>query len=420
MTTTPTPTGPATPKGGAPGTRRDRIADLTEAVRSGRTTAAEVADGVLARVGAARAAWMHVDAEPVRAAAAGLDRRTDRFALPLAGVPVVVEDGISTTGRGAEPVRRLRAAGAVVVGHAGTAAFGIGPDASPGGRATAAAVAAGLADLGIGLDGDGALRAAAAAHGLLALKPGRRVLPLPDGAERRWAGLAETTVVGAGAGDLAAALNALSTPPSRGRAGPPAPAAPAAPLGTLVCSLRTGRARRAGPEAARAVHAAIRVLAGHGLLLVAGDPPYRSGLDGHAARRRHAGLARRVDELGLDPAQLPRAARTGLRRGRRVRRLGGVRPGTPATWRQRVLEGLDRAGADAALLPAPAGPAAAGDTGLAAWNLAGLPSLVVPVPGAACVQLVGRPGGEARLLATAALLGHPPVTRVDDAAGSHT
>ena len=55
----------------------------------------------------------------------------------------------------------------------------------------------------------------------------------------------------------------------------------------------------------------------------------------------------------------------------------------------------------------PAGPGAAGDTGLAAWNLAGLPSLVTPLPGGSgpgCVQLVGRPGSEARLLATAALL----------------
>jgi amidase len=68
---------------------------------------------------------------------------------------------------------------------------------------------------------------------------------------------------------------------------------------------------------------------------------------------------------------------------------------------------LDDAGAEAGLLPAPPGASGAGSTGVAAWNLAGLPSLVAPVhrPGEhGCVQLVGRPGSERRLLATAALL----------------
>ncbi|MFP5070081.1 hypothetical protein ACLFMI_10490 [Pseudonocardia nantongensis] len=397
MTTTPPPAG--SPAAGG-------VAGTAWAVRAGRTTAAEVADEVVAR--AAGVAWLQVEAEALRAAAAALDRRTDRFALPLAGVPVAVEDGISTAGRGDEPVRRLRGAGGLIVGRTRTAEYGIGPDGSPGGRSTAAAVAGGLAGLGVGLDGDGALRAAAAAHGLAALKPGRRVLPLPATAERRWSGLAETTVVGSGPDDLATALDALSTP----RSPAAAPAAPAGPapvqaLGTLACSLRTGRTRHAGPDTATPVHTATRVLAAAGVRLVASDPPYRAALTVHGARRRHAGLARRVDELGLDPAELPRSARTGLRRGRRVRRLGGLRPATPATWRQQVLGWLDDAGADAALLPAPAGPGAAGDTGLAAWNLAGLPSLVTPVPGGSgpgCVQLVGRPGSEARLLATAALL----------------
>ncbi|WP_156819622.1 hypothetical protein [Pseudonocardia sp. HH130630-07] len=386
-------------------------------IRAGRCTATEVVDALLERAGRTPG-LVAVDAGQVRAAATALDRRTDRFALPLAGVPVAVEEGISVTGRGDEPVRRLRAAGAVVAGRARTAEFGIGPDDSPGGRATAAAVAAGLAGLGVGVDGDGALRAAAAHHGLAALKPGRRLFPLPVAAERRWAGLAETTIVAAGAADLLVALDVLAAParrvpaatglvPGGLDAGPPPPAAAGGPVASLACSLRTGRTRMADPAAAGAVHAAIRLLGPAGIRLLAADPPYRAVLPVHGARRRHAGLARRVADLDLDPAALPRAARSALRRGRRVRRLGGLRPATPASWRQRLVCWLDEAGAEAGLLPATAGPAGAGSTGLAAWNLAGLPSLVCPVPagdGTTGVQLVGRPGSERRLLATAELL----------------
>ncbi|MBC3190557.1 hypothetical protein H7X46_05700 [Pseudonocardia sp. C8] len=461
------PPGPGTP-GGEPWT----VPGIAGAVRDGRRTATEVADELLDRAAAGNARLLvSVDAEPARAAAAALDRRTDRFALPLAGVPVAVEDGISATGRGDEPVRRLRGAGALVVGRARTAEFGIGPDGSPGGRATAATIAAGVVPLAIGIDGDGALRAAAAAHGLAALKPGRRVLPLPAAAERRWAGLAETTVVAATPEEILAAFEVLAAParrgpaaagglaggmaaglaggapggpaggaaggPTGGMAGGPAggaavpgarsPVVPGArspgtygpaaagpgdgapddPVAALACSLRTGRTRQADTATAAGVHAAIRALEAAGLHLLAADPPYRAVLPVHGARRRHAGLARRVEDMELDPAGLPRAARSAVRRGQRVRRLGGLRPATPASWRQRLIAWLDDAGAEAALLPAPGGPGAAGTTGLDAWNLAGLPSLIAPVRHGgrpACVQLVGRPGAERRLLATAALL----------------
>lgn len=416
------------------------VPDIAGAVRAGRSTAAGVTDALLTRADGA-GPLLSVDPDAVRAAAAALDRRTDRFALPLAGVPVVVEDGISVAGRGDEPVRRLRAAGALLAGRARTAEFGIGTDGSPGGRATAAVVASGAVPLAVGVDGDGALRAAAAAHGLTALKPGRRVLPLPAAAERRWSGLAETTVVAGSPQEVLAAFEVLAVAARRGPAtaggglagtavpqgvlpgaghvdrspGPgngstaPGPAAGDDPVGSLACSLRTGRTRLADPAAAAAVHTAIRVLDATGTRLLAVDPPYSAVLRVHGARRRQVGLARRVEDLDLDPDELPRAARNALRRGRRVRRLGGLRPATPASWRQRLVGWLDEAGTEAGLLPVTAGPAGAGTTGLSVWNLAGLPSLVTPVGrgGRGCVQLVGRPGSERRLLATAALLAAP-------------
>jgi amidase len=84
-------------------------------------------------------------------------------------------------------------------------------------------------------------------------------------------------------------------------------------------------------------------------------------------------------------------------------------------FRQRVLEELDRADADAAALPTlaflpPPIEDSAGTTFLTgAANVAGLPalSMPVPVPGShlpASIQLIGRPGGEATLLALGAQL----------------
>ncbi|WP_308818297.1 amidase family protein [Pseudonocardia alni] len=392
------------------------VPELAAAVREGRLSAATVAERLLATPGDAVpvGAGLVVDPAPLRAAAAALDRRTDRFALPLAGVPVVVEDGISVAGRGDEIVRRLRAAGALVAGRARTAEHEVGLDATPGGRATATVVASGVVPLGIGVDGDGTLRCAAAAHGIAALKPGRRVLPLPDAAERRWCGLAEPTLLAGRAEDLTAVSRAFARHRRAARAVVGAAAhhprrhRPRSGRGArlpLAASLRTGRTRLAGPDSASAVHAAIRLLQDAGLGLVAADPPYRAVLVVHSAAAVRPGSPA-GPRTRPDPAER-RAARSLVRRGRRVRRLGGLRPATPASWRQRMVAWLDDAGAEAGLLPAPPGASGAGSTGVAAWNLAGLPSLVAPVhrPGEhGCVQLVGRPGSERRLLATAALL----------------
>ena len=74
---------------------------LAARVRSGATTAVEVARAHLARMAArdpVLGAFEASDAERVLAEAGGVDARPDRFALPLAGVPVAVKDNVAVAG----------------------------------------------------------------------------------------------------------------------------------------------------------------------------------------------------------------------------------------------------------------------------------------------------------------------------------
>lgn len=202
------------------------MSDLTrlgvaETVR--RTTRGEVsAAGVLAdhlarieRDNEALNAFSVVLADRARAEAAAVDRALADGAAPgpLHGVPVAIKEeidveGCVTTfgGRGnstpaaadAEVVRRLRAAGAVVVGKTTMPEFGSYPftesDAygvtrnpwrrthTPGGSSggTAVAVATGMVPVGMGGDGGGSIRIPSACCGLFGLKPQRgRVTSAP-------------------------------------------------------------------------------------------------------------------------------------------------------------------------------------------------------------------------------------------------
>jgi amidase len=138
---------------------------------------------------------------------------------PLAGVPIAVKDlialteGIRTThgmaamgdwvpDHDSATVRKLRAAGAIVVGKTNTPELGILPvtepdrfgpsrnpwdtSRTPGGSSggSAAAVAAGMVSLAHGNDGGGSIRIPASCCGLVGLKPSRgRVSWAPDWTE---------------------------------------------------------------------------------------------------------------------------------------------------------------------------------------------------------------------------------------------
>ena len=159
-------------------------------------------------------AFRVICAEEALAEADEADRRLgDGEGAPLLGVPVAIKDDVDLTGhttpfgcgggspavRDAEAVRRLREAGAIVIGktHApevgqwhftetplhGATRNPWNTDHTPGGSSggAAAAVAAGVVPAAIGSDGAGSIRIPAAWTGLVGLKPQRgRVSTWPD------------------------------------------------------------------------------------------------------------------------------------------------------------------------------------------------------------------------------------------------
>lgn len=437
-------------------------AEIAARVHDGWSSAVDVARAHLARIDERDGrvgAFQAVDARRVLAEAEGVDSRADRFALPLAGVPVAIKDNVDVAGyptrhgsaatsctparRDDELVKRLRAAGAVVIGKTrmpelaiwgfthselGVTRNPLDEDRDPGGSSGggAAAVAAGMAALALGTDGGGSIRIPAAYCGVVGLKPGRGVVPLPRSVvgpasdppgelDEHWYGLTEAGPIARTAHDAAVMLGVL-----RGEAvelDGPGPVRIAlslqvpSPLGRLHADHR-----------AAAVGAAARLRAGPGGAAVTiTDPPYPRGLATQWLRRWHAGVARDVAALGLELSDVEERTAAVARRGRRAR------PGSRAAgeWRDRMVAWLDDGGYDLLVTPAVAGPAplAGAHAGhgylrtllaqtrqvpfTQAWNLAGLPAAVAPVligGRPVGVQLVGRPGSEAALLAAAARL----------------
>ncbi|SDS26317.1 amidase [Nocardioides scoriae] len=192
--------------------------ELVRRTTAGEVTARQLVEASLARIAErdpALDAFSVVLADAARAEAAERDAARDRGEPcgPLHGVPVAVKEeldvaGCVTTfgGRGnstpvradGEVVRRLRAAGAVVVGKTRMPEFGQwpfteseaggltrnpwDPGRTPGGSSggTAVAVAAGMVPVAIGGDGGGSIRIPSACCGLYGLKPQRgRVTTAP-------------------------------------------------------------------------------------------------------------------------------------------------------------------------------------------------------------------------------------------------
>ncbi len=195
---------------------------LAERIRRRDTSPVEVVDAVLARIEAlepAINAFVTVCADEARAAAREAEAavlRGDPLG-PLHGVPFSVKDLLPTKGvrttfgsylyerfvpdRDAVAVRRLRAAGAILIGKTTTPEFGHKAitdspltgitrnpwrlDRTPGGSSggAAAAVAAGLAPLAVGTDGGGSIRIPAACTGILGLKPTLGLVPHGEAAD---------------------------------------------------------------------------------------------------------------------------------------------------------------------------------------------------------------------------------------------
>lgn len=213
---------------------------------SGRVTAVELTRRALAAIEASQPrlnAFRVVLTERAMADAAAADRsraRGDRAAL--LGVPIAIKDDVDVAGEptafgtqgwvapavaDAEVVRRLRAAGAVIVGKTNTCELGQWPFTSgpgfghtrnpwsrrhtPGGSSggSAAAVAAGLVAAAIGSDGAGSVRIPAAWTNLVGIKPQRGRIstwPVPD----TFNGITVNGVLARTVADAALVLDAVS------------------------------------------------------------------------------------------------------------------------------------------------------------------------------------------------------------------
>jgi Asp-tRNA(Asn)/Glu-tRNA(Gln) amidotransferase A subunit family amidase len=184
----------------------------------GHASSSALVDAALGRIAASQPrlnAFRCVREQQARDEAAAADRRLAAGErLPLLGVPVAIKDDMNLAGEitafgcaGAfaqirsdgEVAKRLRAAGAVIVGKTTTPEFGQwpwtegpafgstrnpwSPAHTPGGSSggSAAAVAAGLVPGAVGSDGAGSIRIPAAWCHLVGIKPQRgRVSTWPD------------------------------------------------------------------------------------------------------------------------------------------------------------------------------------------------------------------------------------------------
>jgi amidase len=189
------------------------------AVRSGEVSARELVDAAyeqIERLNGELNAFVTLCQERAVSEADAVQKGDDR---PLAGIPIAIKDlgplteGVRTTfgtrllgdwvpDHDSALVRRLRQAGAIVVGKTNTPELGLLPTTEPerfgpahnpwdrsrttGGSSggSACAVASGMVPLGHANDGGGSIRIPAACCGLVGLKPSRgRVSMGPDFAE---------------------------------------------------------------------------------------------------------------------------------------------------------------------------------------------------------------------------------------------
>jgi amidase len=425
---------------------------IARAVRRGDTSATQVlADHLdfISQHGSSVNAFRLMRPEAA-AEAEAVDEQEDLANLPLAGVPIAVKENTPVAGlptwHGSaaaraevaetdhEVVRRLRGAGAVVIGTTRMPELGLWcltddetgitrnpwrTDRTPGGSSggAAAAVAAGLVPIAHGNDGLGSVRIPAACCGLVGIKPGRGVVPAQMAAES-WFGLTEHGILATTVADATIGLAVLA-----GWA-PPRLAEPGR-LKIAVSAKSPVAGVRADKPARDALASAARLLVGVGHDAVNASPTYPKVLGLRGLATWFGAAHTDVTGAGLDVRTLQPRTRRHVSLGAWANRRGLVREADRAGWRTRCEDWFGQY--DALLTPALASTPPAAEpwherswrsnflTCLrfapfqAPWNIAGFPAVVVPMgvrPDGlpVAVQIVGPPGAELTLLALAGQL----------------
>jgi amidase len=382
---------------------------------------------------------------------------------PLLGVPIAIKDEVDVMGEvnthgtdafsepakaDSEVVRRLREAGAIVIGltllpemaicgFTESATYGVTRNPwdvqrTPGGSSggTGSAVAAGLVSIGSAGDGAGSIRIPAASCGLFGLKPSRGRVSLSPQVEG-WRGLAVEGCLSRSVLDTALWLDIVSGGSVEAEAPPPPdrPFVEAAksPPGKLRVGYSTKAPRAAAPptvsdEVKQAVAVAAEMLGSLGHEVTPRDPDWGDIGDTITARFLK-GVAETIEEVP-HPERLES-------RTRGFGRLGKILPEAAYQWAMskrpaqiaRVNAIFDSV--DVLVMPVMGGTAlpvrrwegcGALRTVLGMsrfypycvpWNHLGNPAMSVPFGFGSdgmplAVQVIGRPGEEATLLSLAA------------------
>ncbi|MCP2293156.1 amidase [Nocardia amikacinitolerans] len=426
---------------------------IAAGVHEGSLTPTEVVDATIELIAAEDGttnAFSVVRAKRAVAEAIALEQRADLDVLPMAGVPVAVKHNIPVTGETVlcgsaatdtgpatadhPVVRRLRDAGAVVVGlttvpelalwamtddqHRVTRnPWNVKRSAGGSSGGAAAAVAAGLVPVAHGNDGLGSIRIPAAACGVYGIKPGRHTVPSDVGVDS-WGGMVENGVLATTVGDAALALSVMAARPDLAELDPPGR------LRIALVVTPPSRFARVDPHWAAAAHKAAAVAAAAGHQVETTALPYGNAV--LALLLRWLTVALPEAATLAHPERLQPRTRRHLAIGRFVQRLGLVRAAQVDRIEARLLEFFEDY--DVVITPtlatAPPRARAWHRKGWLAnvltgfrfspftpiWNLVGWPAASVPMgthpysdtPVAA--QLAGPPGSETTVLRLSAQL----------------
>ncbi|MBX6391020.1 MAG: amidase [Frankia sp.] len=439
------------------------------ALATGAVSSRELVGAALDRIQATQStlnAFRRLRPEAALAAADDADRLLSAgVRLPLLGVPIAIKDDTDLAGEptafgapgdfppkptDSEMVRKLKAAGAVIVGKTNTPEFGQWPftegpafgvtrnpwdlDYTPGGSSggAAAAVAAGLVAAAVGSDGAGSVRIPAAWTNLVGIKPQRGRIssaPVPE----QFNGLTAFGPLALTVADAALLLDVLSGSAPVDRDRPPAPDEPFSVSASRVprrlrigLSLKvpySGMPAHLDPLVRSAVERLANVLAGLGHEVVPADPTY--GLLGVIFLPRSLEAIDDWTHRVPDPELLDVRTRANARTGRMLRPLLlAARTAEPVSrWRiGRIFRDVDVVLAPTTAVPPPRvgelnRPTAwETDQAIVAacpftwpWNVLGWPAINVPagltpagLPMGA--QLMGPANSESLLISLAAQL----------------